>query len=433
MTEKRKGGRRSTGTVVRTKRGLFQAVITLTDGRRKRLPPFPVGTSEAMARERAAHYAEEVLRRGARNLNASTAAGVVKEDAPIAKWIIAWEADRLARGQTSTRENLSHYRLHILPSIGPKHVKDWVREDIRKLSRELDTKVRAKQISWKMAQNIWGTATRMCSDAAESKIDAIRCRADNPAAGVRGPDRGDEKAKEFLYPSEFLAFAAAGDVPMLWRRLVAIAVYTYLRAGELRVLEWADVDLEHGVIRVHRARNRVTGEVKATKGRRARPVPIELALRPLLATMHKEAGGKGLVLPDMPSNRDMARGLRRWLKRAKVLRAGLHTSNETQRSIVFHDLRGTGCTWMAVRGDDALKIQQRAGHVDFNTTQGYIRIAESVREAFGEPFPALPSSVLESNRSPESLHPSATIRNSSSFSGADGTRTRGLRRDRPAL
>ena len=40
------------GTVVRTKRGLLQGIITLVDGSRKRLKPFPKGTSEEMARER---------------------------------------------------------------------------------------------------------------------------------------------------------------------------------------------------------------------------------------------------------------------------------------------------------------------------------------------------------------------------------------------
>ena len=34
----------------------------------------------------------------------------------------------------------------------------------------------------------------------------------------------------------------------------------------------------------------------------------------------------------------------------------------------FHDLRGTGLTWMAIRGDDPLKIQQRAGHTSFEMT-----------------------------------------------------------------
>jgi hypothetical protein len=31
---------------------------------------------------------------------------------------------------------------------------------------------------------------------------------------------------------------------------------------------------------------------------------------------------------------------------------------------------------MAVRGDDPLKIQHRAGHTDFETTQRYSRMAE---------------------------------------------------------
>jgi hypothetical protein len=51
---------------------------------------------------------------------------------------------------------------------------------------------------------------------------------------------------------------------------------------------------------------------------------------------------------------------------------------------------------MAVRGDDPLKIQERAGHTDFETTQGYIRMAEGLREGFGEVFPPLPPELLES-------------------------------------
>jgi hypothetical protein len=39
---------------------------------------------------------------------------------------------------------------------------------------------------------------------------------------------------------------------------------------------------------------------------------------------------------------------------------------------------------MAIRGDDPLHIQHRAGHVSFSTTQGYIRQAEAVRDGFGE-------------------------------------------------
>jgi integrase len=92
----------------------------------------------------------------------------------------------------------------------------------------------------------------------------------------------------------------------------------------------------------------------------------------------------------LPCDRDMARGLRLWLKRAGVDRAELHTATPTRKALTFHDLRATGLTWLAVRGDEPLKIMQRAGHSDFKTTQGYIREAEAVREGFGRVFPPLP-------------------------------------------
>ncbi len=47
---------------------------------------------------------------------------------------------------------------------------------------------------------------------------------------------------------------------------------TPTRAGELEALTWGDVDLDHGVIHVHQAMNRKSGEVESTKsGRRGAP------------------------------------------------------------------------------------------------------------------------------------------------------------------
>jgi len=48
---------------------------------------------------------------------------------------------------------------------------------------------------------------------------------------------------------------------------------------------------------------------------------------------------------------------------------------------------------MAIRGDDPLKIQQRAGHTTFDMTQKYIRTAEAVGEAIGDVFPPLPAGL----------------------------------------
>ncbi len=65
------------------------------------------------------------------------------------------------------------------------------------------------------------------------------------------------------------------------------------------------------------------------------------------------------------------------------------TTDKTRKAITFHDLRATGLTWMAIRGDEPLRIMQRAGHESFATTQLYVREAEAIREGFGEVFPPL--------------------------------------------
>lgn len=371
-------------------------IVLLADGSPYRLDPLPDKTTKAKATELARAWAQRALREGivATPKPKKPAAIVEGKMTDADRWVAMWLEDRAARGLTTVRDNASVWRIHARAVLGGHHPRDWTPDLLRELVRRLDAGVAAGDMSWKTALNVWTAVRAMCSDAAGSKVEALRCRADNPAATVRAPDRGAHKEKAFLYPSEVGQLLACEEVPMLWRRIVAIAVYTYLRAGELRVLRWEDVDLEHGVILVHRAYDRRNGGEKTTKGKRARRVPIEPTLAPLLREMHQESQGRGLVLSDMPSHRTMAKGLRRRLKRAGVDRVELHDATPTRKAITFHDLRATGLTWLAVAGLDAFKIQRRAGHADIATTDDYVRLAESLGNGFGEPFAELPGSMF---------------------------------------
>jgi hypothetical protein len=112
------------------------------------------------------------------------------------------------------------------------------------------------------------------------------------------------------------------------------------------------------------------------------------------------------------------------LRRGGVERPDLFVSDKTRKAITFHDLRATGVTWMAARGDDPLRIMQRAGHEDFETTKIYLREAENLSGGFGVVFPALPERLLGIvPKSPGAIRGSQTIGNESEKCGADGNRT----------
>jgi integrase len=397
IPERKRGSHARTGTVVPTRDGRWQPMIRLADGSKMRLDPLPEGTSEAEARKIALEKQQKADRQ---NLTRPQRRAEERNTDECEAWVEVWIKHRESKGYTSVREDESHWRTHARKVLGAKHPRDWTRTDLRALRLDLVEKARRREVSWKTVANVWTTVSRMCADASEHDDPKIRVRDDDsPSLRLRAPqpDQDIERSKQFLYPSEFLKFVSCPDVPLRWRQLVAVAVYTYLREGELRVLRWADVDFEHRTIHVHRARDRRTpGGIKPTKGKADRKVPIEPRLAPLLEAMHKQGGP--LVIPEFPSERDMARGLRRWLLKAGVDRAALHEGGETTQQVRFHDLRSTGCTWAAIRNDPPLQIQARAGHKDFQTTQGYIRTAEAVREGFGDAFPELPPELSGSRK-----------------------------------
>jgi hypothetical protein len=199
----------------------------------------------------------------------------------------------------------------------------------------------------------------------------------------------EDRASPYLLPSELLTFAACDGVPLHSRQIYTLATYLYLRGGELAALEWGDVNLERRYVLVHRAEHG-HGDRQSTKTKRVRKVPIEHALLPALREMHDEVEGEGLVV-EMPPTCEWAASLHRHLRLAGVTRADLFADDETRRQLSFHDLRHTGITWRAVRGDSAFDIKDGACHTDLETTQRYVNEAQKFGDDFGEVFPPLPT------------------------------------------
>jgi integrase len=415
-------GRKSTGTV-RVLQGetgpQWHAKWTRADGTRTEWLPLPPSIpldDEPGAKACAARMAPKV-----RQASSEGRSEVETVEAYSKRWL----DDREGR-VNSIRDDRSRMRDHVLPTLGRLDARTFTRDDVEQLRDALDGKITKGELAWKTAASCWTLVTGMCSDMVNAKKRALRTREDNPCRDVKPPERGVLKAKQYLYPSEFLRFVQCEDVPLRWRRAVAIAIYTYTRDGELRCMRWdgGDVDLEHGVLSITRAYNRRTGAIKPTKSGHTRRFAIEANLLPLLKAMHDSKDGAGPMV-QLSSERAMARNLRRWLWKAGVQRPELHQGSPTRKVLTWHDLRATGATWMAVRGDDPLKIKQRCGHTTFSTTEIYIREAEAVREGFGDVFPALPAALLGiAPISPRAIRASRSSLKQGVSGGVDGTRTR---------
>ena len=154
----------------RETQGHYKARITLVaDGARPwvHLDPGPKSPkAEERAQERAKHWTERARREKltakdfgivTKSERAAMAANHASaEPTTMQKWFDGWLAAREKKGQTSTRENDAHWRVHIQPVFGPKHIKDSTRDDLRALKLLLDQEgfgEKAVQTAWRDQKN----------------------------------------------------------------------------------------------------------------------------------------------------------------------------------------------------------------------------------------------------------------------------------------
>jgi integrase len=369
----------------------YSVRVRFRDGRR-RWVSLPADLTHTQAVARAAEVAREARTATTPLVLTHLAAA---DGETVEKWTDRWLAAREERGLESVRDDRSRFRTHLLSVIGAERMATVPSAKLEDVRDALDEKVRRNEIAWKTAQHVWAVVRGMFRDARASKRRELRVREDNPCLGIAPPDRGAPKAKQYLFPSEFDRLARCGEIPVFTRRVITLATYLFLRASELEALGWDDIDFAHGTVHVHRSLKRYTRIDKSTKSGGTRRFTIEPALMPLLRTMAHETGGKGRVLADAQIDKySLSRVLRTSLALAGIEREELFGNDPTRKWITFHDLRATGITWMAVRGDDPLKIKQRAGHAHLSTTEKYIRVAEELRPGFGAVFPPLPKALV---------------------------------------
>lgn len=172
-----------------------------------------------------------------------------------------------------------------------------------------------------------------------------------------------KKDPRFLSAEEIgkVLAAARPDV----RPMLQFMIFTGLRKGEVRYLEWSDVDLQHRLVHV---RPKEVWSPKTESSSRTVPLcdPALEALQMAWERAEKRKVESPLVFPGRkgPLN-DIRESLNGACKRASVAH------------IRVHGLRHTFGSQMAMAGADPFAIMKAMGHTDIKTTMIYVSLGKS--------------------------------------------------------
>lgn len=182
------------------------------------------------------------------------------------------------------------------------------------------------------------------------------------------PKLGGGKAKQYLYPDEDRALLGCRYVPLVERILFGTLAREGFRLSEALALEWSDLDLGRGLVRLD-----------ANKTKDPRSWKLDDGVRRVLDTWFGwKSRPIGRPFESVGSMR--AHRFREHLEYAGVDRPELHARTDARRPICVHDLRATFVTLSLANGKTETWVQDRTGHRSTLMIARYRRSARTVSE-----------------------------------------------------
>ena len=202
-------------------------------------------------------------------------------------WIAKAEAEGRERGTIDQYDQLA--RLHVTPLLGAKKLSQLTRPAVEAFRDEL-VRTRSKAMA--------GKAVRALSSIL-TEAQRRGLVAQNVASGVKVMRPSREKARVTI-PTKAELKALLDHAPDNVRPLVMTAIFTGLRASELRGLRWADIDLKAGSVSVEQRADKhcQIGPPKSAAGYRTIPMPPALVSTLREWKLQCPIGDLGLVFPN---------------------------------------------------------------------------------------------------------------------------------------
>jgi integrase len=286
-------------------------------------------------------------------------------------WLQTGELEKLER--STLRQYHNHVVLHINPLIG--------REKLARLSSPMVESFRdalLKKCSRAMARKVLASLKSILGEAQRRGLVAH-----NAATPVRVDVKKRENGKLTVgrdIPSKAEAQTILSTASGRWRPLFATAIFTGMRASELRGLTWDDVDLERNLIHV-RQRANLWGEIGAPKSAAG---DREIPMSPMVVNALKEWR---LACPKGPLKLVFPNGVGKVESHANIANRGWYplqieagiVGSDGSAKYGIHAMRHFFASWAIEQRFSPKRVQSLLGHSSIQMTF----------DVYGHLFPSL--------------------------------------------
>jgi integrase len=300
-------------------------------------------------------------------------------------WIETCERAGLERATVDAYRQ--HLRLHIEPYLGRLKLSQlsapMVREFEDKLARgDMPEGASPLPRSTAMVRKIRVSLSALLSDAQERGLVSRNVVRELRRSRKRGKERQAEKRQKGKLkvgvdiPTREEIKAIVEAATGRWRPILLTAIFTGLRASELRGLRWADVDLDKRELQVRQRADRyhTIGKPKSDAGERTVP------LTPIVVNTLREwklacpKGDRGLVFPTGSGNVEAHSNIVHRGLAPTLVAAGVIDDTGTAKYTGLHAFRHFYASWcINRRAEGGLElppkvVQERLGHSSITMT-----------------------------------------------------------------
>jgi integrase len=184
---------------------------------------------------------------------------------------------------------------------------------------------------------------------------------ENPIKKIKLPKLNNSRAR-FLTKAEAVKLLKALQIisPIV-HDVALLSIHTGMRAGEIFALKWNHIDIEHGLIHI--------ADPKNQRSRKAFMTPTITNM----FSSYETGKPEDYVFKSIKKGKikEVSRTFDRVVKGLN-LNEGI---TDPRQKVVFHSLRHTFASWLAMRGTPILTIKELLGHQTLVMTERYSHLS----------------------------------------------------------